>query len=153
MKALAASAFGLFAALAASPASACDGPDFHTYALRSAPPAVVNPGEVVLELDTDSMLEVTKPPAVIEVQGHKLEFSRTYGVFTVERVHAGNYEAKQATIRLGYGNGCWFLYGGPDARFLVGSPTTDDGFAYLATRPISGAELRVQILQDRKAAN
>lgn len=154
VRALAATISISVAVFAAAPALACEGPQFHSYALRSAPPEVVNPGELVLELDTDSMQTLTRPPSVFEIEGRKFDLSHTYGVFDVQRVHTGSYVEKQATIPLGFGVGCWFLYEGPDARYLVASPAVDeDGFAYLVARPIRGYELPDYRVEDQKAAN
>lgn len=154
VRALATTTLISVAVIAAEPALACEGPEFHSYALRSTPPEVVNAGELVLELDTDSMQTLTRPSSVFEVQRHKIEFSNTYGVFDVKRVHTGSYLEKQATIPLGFGVGCWFLYEGPDARYLVASSAVDEGgFAYLVARPIRGHEVQDHRVQEQKVPN
>lgn len=154
---------GLAVAVVAPAALACENPDDIVIALRYTPPAIVEPGEVVLELDSASM-EIIKAreevikfgnPATVYPAGEsstsEMRFDVSYATFPVVRVVQGDFPGTLARINMSLWSTCQFM-SGPEGKFLVGSPLTDhDGIPYIKARWLKAAEFDTQHEQDREA--
>ena len=147
--------------LAAPVAQACERPDDIRVALRIYPPAIQEPGEVVLELDPASMVMVKVREDVFELDQDAqaspkkdyMTFDVVYATFDVTRVIGGDFADKQARISATLTSTCSRI-GAPGAHFLVGRPETDDdGIPYIVPRGLTWSELRTQRDQDQKTAH
>jgi len=122
----------------AQTALACEDPDNTVFATRTQASKVVAPGDILLELDVDSMVEFAAPRE-LDRNGNASDFPQYFARFTVLRVLVGAYELKHATIMLSDSN-CWNLGVG---RFLLAGPPEDfKGIAYLPARVLTFSELR-----------
>lgn len=156
---------GLAVAVMAPVAFACENPDDITIALRDTVPEVVEPGEIVLELDLagieiikarEEVIKLDKPATKYpsgEPGSSEIRYVGSYATFPVVRVVQGDFAGALARIDVSLWSTCQFI-SGPEGKFLIGRPVTDrDGISYIKARWLRAVEFDTQHEQDREATH
>lgn len=157
---------GLVVAVMTAPAAlACENPDNIVIALWKAPPAAMEPGEVVVEVDFASMktiqtrevvLALDKPAVqspIGEPVNAEMRYFVSYATFPALRVVRGDFADKVVRIETSLWSSCTFI-GGSEGKYVVGRPAVDgDGISYIKVRWLKAAAYDAQHEQNREAAN